>query len=84
MGEQTIKVQTQNRDAMDVATELTKAMNEKGYFSSVEEVSDAFQSIFNVAVFAYANKSNPKNEPAGFFLLHNMSNFVWRSNLPFA
>lgn len=60
MADQTVKVRTEGRDAVDVATELTKALIEKERIVTTESVQEAFQSIFNTAVYAMTNKENPK------------------------
>ena len=59
MPNQTVKLKTEGRDEIDVATELTLAMIEKQYIVSVEQVVKAFQEFYNVALFAHTNNKNP-------------------------
>lgn len=56
----TVRLQTEHRDAMDVATELTKALIEKGFLSDTKAITSTFEAFYNVAFFAYTNRKNPK------------------------
>ena len=59
MADQTVRLQTLQRQPADIATEITIAMIEKGQIIGVKDVVAAFQKIYDTANHAHENSKNP-------------------------